>query len=223
MNDNPSRRKLLLLGAASAGLGMLPAGAAPAHSDTTAAAPRRDVPYVPTPQQVVDRMLALAKVGKNDVPYVPTPQQVVDRMLALAKVGKNDVLYDLGCGDGRIVVTAAKQLGARGTGIDIDPVRIAEAEDNARKAGVDKRVSFKVGDLFEADLSGASVVTLYLLPTINTRLRPRLWQQLKVGSRVVSHAFDMGPEWPPEKTATVEGRTLYYWTITEAQKKKAKA
>jgi len=199
MNDNPSRRKLLLLGAASAGLGMLPAGAVPAQSDTTAAAPRLDVPYVPTPQQVVDRMLALAKVGKNDV------------------------LYDLGCGDGRIVVTAAKQLGARGTGIDIDPVRIAEAEDNARKAGVDKRVSFKVGDLFEADLSGASVVTLYLLPTINTRLRPRLWQQLKVGSRVVSHAFDMGPEWPPEKTATVEGRTIYYWTITEAQKKKTKA
>jgi len=199
MNDDPSRRKLLLLGAASAGLGMLPAGAAPAQSDTTATTPRLDVPYVPTPQQVVDRMLALAKVGKNDV------------------------LYDLGCGDGRIVVTAAKQLGARGTGIDIDPVRIAEAQDNARKAGVDKRVSFKVGDLFEADLSGASVVTLYLLPTINTRLRPRLWQQLKVGSRVVSHAFDMGPEWPQEKTATVEGRTIYYWTITEAQKKKAKA
>ena len=199
MNDDPSRRKLLLLGAASAGLGMLPARAAPAQSDTTATTPRLDVPYVPTPQQVVDRMLALANVGKNDV------------------------LYDLGCGDGRIVVTAAKQLGARGTGIDIDPVRIAEAQDNARKAGVDKRISFKVVDLFEADLSGASVVTLYLLPTINTRLRPRLWQQLKVGSRVVSHAFDMGPEWPQEKTATVEGRTIYYWTITEAQKKKAKA
>ncbi|MCC2959737.1 class I SAM-dependent methyltransferase [Massilia sp. IC2-278] len=198
MNENPSRRKLLLLGAASAGLGVLPARAVLAQTDT-ATAPRLDVPYVPTPQEVVDRMLALAKVGKNDV------------------------LYDLGCGDGRIVVTAAKQLGARGTGIDIDPVRIAEAQDNARKAGVDKRVSFKVGDLFQADLSDASVVTLYLLPTINTRLRPRLWQQLKVGSRVVSHAFDMGPEWPPEKTASVEGRTIYYWTITEAQKKKAKA
>lgn len=198
MNENPSRRKLLLLGAASAGLGVLPARAVLAQADT-AAAPRLDVPYVPTPQEVVDRMLALAKVGKNDV------------------------LYDLGCGDGRIVVTAARQLGARGTGIDIDPVRIAEAQDNARKAGVDKRVSFKVGDLFQTDLSDASVVTLYLLPTINTRLRPRLWQQLKVGSRVVSHAFDMGPEWPPEKTASVEGRTIYYWTITEAQKKKAKA
>ena len=158
-----------------------------------------------------------------DVPYVPTPQEVVERMLQMAKVGKNDVLFDLGCGDGRIVVTAAKAHGARGTGIDIDPVRIAEAQDNARKAGVDKRVSFKVGDLFQTDLSDASVVTLYLLPTINTRLRPRLWQQLKVGSRVVSHAFNMGPEWPPEKTASVEGRTIYYWTITEAQKKKAKA
>lgn len=198
MNENPSRRKLLLLGAASAGLGVLPARAVLAQT-ATATAPRLDVPYVPTPQEVVDRMLALARVGKNDV------------------------LYDLGCGDGRIVVTAARQLGARGTGIDIDPVRIAEAQDNARKAGVDKRVSFKVGDLFQTDLSDASVVTLYLLPTINTRLRPRLWQQLKVGSRVVSHAFDMGPEWPPEKTASVEGRTIYYWTITEAQKKKAKA
>ena len=198
MNENPSRRKLLLLGAASAGLGVLPARAVLAQT-ATATAPRLDVPYVPTPQEVVDRMLALAKVGMNDV------------------------LYDLGCGDGRIVVTAAKQLGARGTGIDIDPVRIAEAQDNARKAGVDKRVSFKVGDLFQTDLSDASVVTLYLLPTINTRLRPRLWQQLKVGSRVVSHAFDMGPEWPAEKTASVEGRTIYYWTITDAQKKKAKA
>jgi len=144
-------------------------------------------------------------------------------MLALAKVGKNDVLYDLGCGDGRIVVTAAKEYGARCTGIDLDPNRIAEARANARKAGVEKQVNFKVGDLFEADLSDASVVTLYLLPSINTKLRPRLWQQLKVGSRVVSHAFDMGAEWPAEKTETVDGRTIYYWTITEAQKRRAKA
>jgi len=195
-NDS-GRRQLLLLGAATTGLGLLPLGTALAQTDATAA--------------------------RLDVPYVPTPQEVVDRMLALAKVGKNDVLYDLGCGDGRIVVTAAKQLGARGTGIDLDPVRIAEAKENARKAGVEKQVDFKVGDLFEADLSDASVVTLYLLPTINTRLRPRLWQQLKVGSRVVSHAFDMGPEWPPEKTASVDGRSIYYWTITQAQKRKAKA
>ena len=199
-SHDSSRRQLLLLGATT-GLGLLPLRSALAQADAT----------------------STATAARLDVPYVPTPQEVVDRMLSLAKVGKNDVLYDLGCGDGRIVVTAAKQLGARGTGIDLDPVRIAEARENARKAGVEKRVDFKVGDLFQADLSDASVVTLYLLPTINTRLRPRLWEQLKVGSRVVSHAFDMGPEWPPEQTASVEGRTIYYWTVTQAQKRKAKA
>ncbi|XYJ08229.1 SAM-dependent methyltransferase [Telluria sp. B2] len=197
MNHPTSRRNVLLLGATATGLSLLP-GPGPLAQDA------------PTPPAL-------------DVPYVPTPQQVVDRMLALAKVGKNDVLYDLGCGDGRIVVTAAKEYGARCTGIDLDPNRIAEARANARKAGVEKQVNFKVGDLFEADLSDASVVTLYLLPSINTKLRPRLWQQLKVGSRVVSHAFDMGAEWPAEKTETVDGRTIYYWTITEAQKRRAKA
>ena len=156
-----------------------------------------------------------------DVPYVPTPQEVVERMLQLAKVGKSDVLFDLGCGDGRIVVTAAKAHGARGTGIDIDPERISEARKNAEQAGVTRQVNFKVADLFETDVSPASVVTLYLLPNINTRLRPQLWKQLKVGSRVVSHAFDMGPEWPPEKTESVEGRTIYYWTIKEAHKRAA--
>jgi len=158
-----------------------------------------------------------------DVPYVPTPQDVVERMLQMAKVGTNDVLFDLGCGDGRIVITAAKQHGARGTGIDLDPERIGEARKNAQQAGVGSRVNFKVADLFDTDVSAASVVTLYLLPNVNTRLRPRLWQQLKVGSRVVSHAFDMGPEWPPEKTDQVDGRTIYYWTIKEAHKRAAKA
>jgi SAM-dependent methyltransferase len=158
-----------------------------------------------------------------DVPYVPTPQDVVERMLQMAKVGKNDVLFDLGCGDGRIVVTAAKEHGARGTGIDLDPQRIREARKNAEEAGVASRVSFKVADLFDTDVSPASVVTLYLLPNVNTRLRPQLWKQLKVGSRVVSHAFDMGPEWPPEKTESVGGRTIYYWTIKEAHKRAAKA
>lgn len=158
-----------------------------------------------------------------DVPYVPTPQDVVERMLQMAKVGKNDVLFDLGCGDGRIVITAAKQHGARGTGIDLDPERIGEARRNAQQAGVGSRVNFKVADLFDTDVSAASVVTLYLLPNVNTRLRPRLWQQLKVGSRVVSHAFDMGPEWPPEKTDQVDGRSIYYWTIKEAHKRAAKA
>ncbi|THC45349.1 cyclopropane-fatty-acyl-phospholipid synthase family protein [Massilia sp. Mn16-1_5] len=159
----------------------------------------------------------------RDVPYVPTPQDVVERMLQMAKVGKNDVLFDLGCGDGRIVITAAKQHGARGTGIDLDPERIGEARRNAQQAGVGSRVNFKVADLFDTDVSAASVVTLYLLPNVNTRLRPRLWQQLKVGSRIVSHAFDMGPEWPPEKTDQVDGRTIYYWTIKEAHKRASKA
>lgn len=191
-----SRRTLLGLGAAATGLTLLPAARLLAQPAATAPA--------------------------LDVPYVPTPQAVVDRMLKLAKVGKNDVLFDLGCGDGRIVVTAAK-MGARCTGIDIDPERIAEAKENAKKAGVTDRVTFRQANLFDTDLSSASVVTLYLLPTINTRLRPQLWKQLKVGSRVVSHAFDMGAEWPPEKTETVDGRTIYYWTITEAQKKMVKS
>ena len=158
-----------------------------------------------------------------DVPYVPTPDDVVERMLDLARVGKNDVVYDLGCGDGRIVITAARLRGARGTGIDLNPERIVEARANAQTAGVAERVTFRVGDLFQTDVSAATVVTLYLLPDVNVKLRPRLWKQLKVGTRVVSHAFDMGREWPPEKTVDLDGRTLYYWTITEANKRAAKA
>lgn len=155
-----------------------------------------------------------------DVPYVPTPQPVVDRMLAMGKVGPGDVVYDLGCGDGRIVITAAKERGARGVGIDIDPARIREARQNARDAGVADRVEFRVGDLFEADFSPASVVTLYLLPDINRKLRPQLWRQLEVGTRVVSHAFNMGDEWPPERTERVEHRTLHAWTIKPEHKKR---
>ncbi len=155
---------------------------------------------------------------KPDVPYVPTPQPVVERMLDMAKVGKNDVLYDLGCGDGRIVITAAKERGARGVGIDINPERIAEAKANAKQAGVEDKVTFKVGDLFTADFSEATVVTLYLLPDVNVALRPRLWKQLKVGTRVVSHDFDMGPEWPPEKVERIGNKTLYFWTIKPANK-----
>lgn len=153
-----------------------------------------------------------------DVPYVPTPQEVVKRMLDLAQVGKNDVLYDLGCGDGRIVITAAKDRGARGVGIDLNPQRIAEARANAERAGVNNQVRFIEGDLFTADFSEASVVTLYLLPNVNRALRPQLWKQLKVGTRVVSHDFDMGEEWPPEKIEHVAGKTLYFWTITSANK-----
>lgn len=164
-------------------------------------------------------MMPLDSTPRLDVPYVPTPQEVVDKMLELGKVGKNDVVYDLGCGDGRIVITAAKQHGARGVGYDLNPVRIEEANANAKAAGVTDRVTFKVQDLFEADVSQATVVTLYLLPSVNQSLRPQLWKQLKVGTRIVSHSFDMGDAWPPEKTVRVAGKTLYYWTITEANKK----
>lgn len=156
-----------------------------------------------------------------DVPYVPTPQPVVDRMLDLARVGSRDVLFDLGCGDGRIVITAATKFGARGTGIDIDPARIQEARSNAAAAGVADRVKFEQADLFESDFSQASVVTLYLLPSINQKLRPQLWRQLKVGTRVVSHDFDMGEEWPPEKMEKMGGKTLYFWTIRPEHKKAA--
>jgi len=168
--------------------------------------------------------LALAEKAatpKLDVPFVPTSQPIVDKMLELAQVGERDVLFDLGCGDGRIVITAAKERGARGTGIDIDPQRINEARENAKQAGVSGKVNFKVGDLFKADFSEATVVTLYLLPDVNRKLRPQLWRQLKVGTRVVSHDFDMGDEWPPEKVETIGGATLYLWTIRPEHKAKA--
>lgn len=149
---------------------------------------------------------------KLDVPYVPTRQVVVDAMLELAKVNSKDVLYDLGCGDGRIVITAAKKYGATGTGVDINPERIAEAKQNAKEANVENKVKFIEGNLFEADFSKASVVTLYLLPSVNMKLRPKLLRELKPGSRIVSHAFDMG-DWEPEKTIEVDGAKIYLWTV----------
>jgi ribosomal protein L11 methylase PrmA len=155
-----------------------------------------------------------AQEQKKDVPYVPTPQVVVDKMLEVAAITKNDVVYDLGSGDGRIVITAAKKYGVRGVGVDIDPERIKEANANAVQAGVADHVKFIEQDLFKTDLKEASVVTLYLLPEVNLRLRPKLWSELKPGTRVVSHAFDMG-DWKPEKTIQVEGRTIYYWVIPE--------
>ena len=149
-------------------------------------------------------------------PYVPTPQDVVDRMLKLGQVTKDDVVYDLGCGDGRIVVTAAKQFGARGVGVDIDPQRIKESEANAKAAGVEHLVSFKLQDAMTVDVSPATVVTLYLLSASNVKLRPILTKQLRPGARIVSHAFTMG-DWPPEKTdeftdSTGSMRSLYLWT-----------
>ena len=154
-----------------------------------------------------------------DVIFVPTPQTVVDEMLKVTNVKKGDVLYDLGSGDGRIVITAAKRFGVRGTGIDIDPQRIAEANENARKEGVAHLVTFKQADLFSTDISEATVVTLYLLPRLNVKLRPKLFSELKNGTRIVSHAFDMA-EWAPEKHLKVDGRDVYYWTITDEGRQK---
>jgi SAM-dependent methyltransferase len=156
-----------------------------------------------------------------DVIYVPTRQTVVDAMLNVAKVKAGDVVYDLGCGDGRIVVSAAK-LGARGIGIDIDPQRVAEANQNVQRSGVGDRVKILNQDLFTTDFSDASVVALYLLPSLNLRLRPILWKSLKPGTRVVSHDFDMG-DWKPEQTLNVDGAMVYYWTITPDLAKRAAA
>jgi precorrin-6B methylase 2 len=147
-----------------------------------------------------------------DVIFVPTPEEVVDAMLKVAKVSKNDVVYDLGCGDGRIVIAAAQKLGARGVGIDIDPQRIKEATANAQKAGVTDRVQFRNADLFTSDISEATVVTLYLLPSLNVKLRPKLLKELRPGTRIVSHAFDMG-DWMPEQTVEVNGRRVFFWTV----------
>lgn len=149
-----------------------------------------------------------------DVVYVPTPPEVVAKMLEVAKVTKNDVLYDLGSGDGRIPISAAQKFGTRGVGIDIDSERIKEANENAKKAKVTDKVTFRQQDLFTTDFSEATVVTLYLLPELNVKLRPILFKQLKPGTRIVSHAFDMG-DWKPEKTLQVDGRTVYYWTIPD--------
>ena len=147
-----------------------------------------------------------------DVIFVPTPNEVVDRMLELAEVGPKDTVFDLGCGDGRIVITAAQRHGARGVGIDIDPQRIGEATANAQKAGVTDRVRFVEADLFEANISDATVVTLYLLTRLNAKLRPKLQSELRPGTRVVSHAFDMG-DWEPEKRAQVGSTNVYLWKI----------
>ena len=150
-----------------------------------------------------------------EVPYVPTHDMIVAEMLKVAKVGKNDVLYDLGSGDGRIPITAAKKFGTRGVGVDIDPARVTEARANAVKAGVADKVTFKQQDLFETDIKEATVVTLYLLPEVNLRLRPKLLADLKPGTRIVSHDFDMG-DWKPLQTLTVkvpEEHTIYYWVV----------
>lgn len=181
-----------------------------AASAATAIAPKRD------------SSIALASTSESgplslDVPYVPTPQIVVDKMLELASVKSNDVVYDLGCGDGRIVVTAAKKYGARGVGVDLDPDRIRESEENVKANKVSTLVSIRRGDALRTDVSEASVVTLYLLPDVNLKLKPQL-QKLKPGTRIVSHDFDMGEDWKPLKTVRVSddgGRehTIYLWQV----------
>jgi len=154
---------------------------------------------------------------QNLAPYVPSPPEVVDRMLAFAKVSPKDVVYDLGCGDGRIVIAAAKKYGARGVGVDIDPERINESIANARRAGVEKLVTFRVEDALKTDVSEATVVTLYLLSFANIQLRPILEKQLRPGARIVSHNFGMGNWQPHEVDSFVDSnggtRTLYLWRM----------
>ncbi len=183
----PFRKSLLLLLVAIAALAS-PAGSAGGASGELGAPPR-------TP----------------DVIYVPTPEAVVDAMIRLARVGRGDVVYDLGCGDGRLVVAAAKAGAHKAVGVDIDPERVAAAKANVAAAGVQDAARIVEGDLFELDLGDADVVTLYLLPELNLRLRPRLLR-LKPGTRIVSHAFDMG-DWKPDRMEYVEGRTIYLWTV----------
>ncbi|HMR20267.1 MAG TPA: class I SAM-dependent methyltransferase [Sphingobacterium sp.] len=162
---------------------------------------------------VLTGLQAFAQQKDLDVPYVPTQQAVVDAMLDLAGLKKGDRHYDLGCGDGRIVISAAKR-GAVATGIDLDPQRIKEANENAKNAGIADKVTFIQGDLFDFDFSKADVLTLYLLPSVNLKLRPKILKELKPGTKVVSHAFDMG-DWKPEKEIEVNGSTIFLWTVPE--------
>jgi precorrin-6B methylase 2 len=148
-----------------------------------------------------------------DTIYLPTPGEVVTEMLRMASVGRGDVVYDLGSGDGRIVIAAVKEFGAaRGVGVELDPTRVQEATENARRAGVKDRVEFRQQDVFDTDVRAATVVALYMGQTMNLKLRPKLLAELKAGSRVVSHAFDMG-DWLPTETRTVNGRPVFLWTV----------
>lgn len=155
---------------------------------------------------------AYAETVRPDVHFVPTPEPVVDRMLELAQPKPGEFLIDLGSGDGRIPIAAAKRYGVRALGVDIDPVRISEATANAKSAGVEDKVDFRRENLFETDISKADIVTLYLLDSLNLKLRPRLLSELKPGTRIVSHSFSMG-DWTPERQETVNGRSVYFWTV----------
>ena len=173
------------------------------------------MPYLGLAVLLAAQTLVQAQSQLPRAPFVVTPADVVDRMLTLAGVGPRDVVYDLGCGDGRIVIAAAQKFGARGVGIDIDPARIFEAEQNAKTAGVERLVRFELRDALKADVSDATVVTLYLLSALNVQLRPLLTRQLRPGARIVSHSFAMG-SWEPDVVDTFTSadglsRTLYLW------------
>lgn len=199
----------VLASTAFAAFALIACQAEPAASEAAALASAADQPTV--------QGAAAAAVPSRtpDVIYVPTPDATVQAMLKLGEVKSGDVLYDLGSGDGRIPVAAAKQFGVRAVGIDIDPQRIAEANENARKAGVTDKAAFRNEDLFQTDFSEATVVTLYLLPSLNERLMPKLLA-MKPGTRIVSHAFRMG-DWEPEQTIDVQGGgTIYRWTVPQA-------
>lgn len=193
----------------------------------------RNLTSTPLRRTVLTALLSVGLLGAQsakptrqpDVPFVPTTEKAVEEMLKLAGVKKDDVVYDLGCGDGRIVIAAAKSFGAHGVGIDINPERIKEAKENARRAGVEDLVRFEEKDLFEADIKDATVVTLFLLPQVNLKLRPKLMSDLKPGTRVVSNTFDMG-DWKAEKEAALTqedeseysglSRKFYLWIIPSA-------
>lgn len=161
----------------------------------------------PMPVQAQDSSFENKKI----VPFVPTPQEVVDKMIELGGVKKGDTVYDLGSGDGRIVITAAKK-GARAVGFEIDGDLVKESRQNIQKAGVENLAEIRQQDILTVDLSPVSVVTMYLLPDVNLKLRPNVLSQMKPGSRVVSHAFDMG-DWKPDKTEKIDGRTIYLWIV----------
>jgi SAM-dependent methyltransferase len=197
-------------------LGVVTGGAVVAQNQrVTSEQNSRATPSTGTLVAQADEGRSEIKAVELDVPYVPTPPAVVNKMLELADVKKEDIVYDLGCGDGRIVITAAKRYGVSGVGVDIDPQRIKESKENARKEGVENRVQFLQQDLFKTDISKASVLTLYLLPNINLRLRPQIFRQVKPGTRISSHAFSMG-DWEADQTVQVAGeypRTVYFWVV----------
>jgi cyclopropane fatty-acyl-phospholipid synthase-like methyltransferase len=163
--------------------------------------------------QVAAALAQFTRLRPPDVKYVPTPQNVVDAMLALARVTPLDTVYDLGSGDGRIPITAAVQYGARGVGIEIDPFHLRAAYDNLKKAGVGDRVLFLNQDFFEVDISAATVVAVFLLPQVLLRLIPKFRRELRRGSRIVSHQYHFGDDWPPDEAQDVGGLTIYLWTI----------